>query len=97
MTTELIHEAGLATKRGLLARYAGVVDADIAAIRRRAMADEARQEWAHALDAYRIGAILEPGDAELWRGLARCYAKLGDEHLASQMARCAEAVARRFP
>ncbi|MBX7193326.1 MAG: hypothetical protein K1X94_14825 [Sandaracinaceae bacterium] len=96
MTTELIEEAGRKTKRGLFARYAGVVDADIAAIRRRAMADEAREEWGHALDAYRIGAVLEPGDAELWRGLARCYAKLGDGHLADQMTRCALAVEGMF-
>lgn len=97
MTTELILEAGRQTKRGLLARYVGVVDADIAALRRRAIADEAREEWAHALDAYRIAVIVEPGAAELWRGLSRCYAKLGDEHLAAQTNRCADAIAVRFP
>lgn len=96
MTTELIEECGRKTKRGLFARYAGVVDSDIVALRRRAIADEAREEWGHALDAYRIGAILEPGDAEFWRGLSRCYAKLGDSHLADQMRRCADAVTEKF-
>ncbi len=97
MTTELILEAGRETKRGLIARYAGIVDADISAVQRRAVADEAREEWGHALDAYRIATILQPGDANLWRGLARCYAKLGDQHLAAQMSRCADAIAARFP
>lgn len=96
MTTELLEEAGRKTKRGLFARYAGVVDADIQAIRRRAMADEAKEDWALALDAYRIGAILEPGEADMWRGLSRCYARLGDSRLATEMSRCADAVKEVF-
>jgi hypothetical protein len=91
MTTELIEEATRHTKRGLFARYAGVVDADILAVRRRALADEARGEWAFALEAYRIAAVLEPGESMHWSGLARCYAKLGDLRLAEQMERCAAA------
>ncbi len=92
MSARLLEEARVRTKRGLLARYAGVGDADIQAVRRRALRDESRGQWALALEAYRIAAVLEPGEATHWSGLSRCYAKLGDLHLAAQMARCAHAI-----
>lgn len=82
-------------KRGLLASHAGFGNEELAALRRHAAREESRGEIEAAADGYRTVALLEPGEASNWDGLARCWRAMRDPR-ATDVQRIADAVRGRF-
>lgn len=95
MSTPL-HDRVPRGKIGLLAHVAGFGADECAAIRRHAEREESRGDHAAAAETWRVAAMLEPGEASGWEGLARCLRRLGDTRGARGAEDVASTVKRRF-
>lgn len=73
----------------------GLTPDDCSTLRRHAMRLEAREDWALALDAYRMAAVVDPLQPSNWFGLGRCYRRLGDELTAARVEQCGRAIEER--
>ena len=93
VATEILEETD---GRSPAAKAMGLSSDDCAALRRHAMRLEANADWALALDAYRMAAVIDPLSPNNWFGLARCYRRIGDAHTAARVEECGRVIQEKL-
>ncbi len=94
--TELLESSEDQTRLSPAGRAMGLTTDDCATLRRHAMRLESRGDWALALDAYRMAAVVDPTQSAHWFGLARCYRRVGDAVAADRAEKCGEVIKEKL-